>query len=56
MEMCMELVDLLDEFRNLFRNERDKWTKFEELIFDYIKLEPVYASQIEDVWILELYI
>ena len=32
MEMCMEFGDLLDEFRDIFGNERDKGTKFEDLI------------------------
>ena len=50
MEMCMEFGDLLDEFRDIFGNERDKGTKFEDLILNYLKLEPLYASQIKDVW------
>lgn len=50
MEMCMEFGDLLDEFREIFENQRDKGTKFEDLILNYLKLEPLYASQIEDVW------
>lgn len=46
----MEINDLIEQLRHTFSNERDKGTAFEELICNYFKYDPVYASQISDVW------
>lgn len=46
----MDVNGLLEQFRKRFKNQRDKGTKFEELIAEYFRLEPVYASQLSDVW------
>lgn len=46
----MNVNELLDQLRHTFHNERDKGTAFEELICNYFKYDPVYASQISDVW------
>ncbi len=50
MEKNMEINDLIEQLRHTFSNERDKGTAFEELICNYFKYDPVYASQISDVW------
>ena len=50
MEKNMEINDLIEQLRHTFSNERDKGTAFEELICNYFKYDPVYASQITDVW------
>ena len=46
----MNVNGLLDQIRHTFHNERDKSTTFEELICNCFKYDPVYASQISDVW------
>lgn len=46
----MNVNGLLDQLRHTFHNERDKSTTFEELICNCFKHDPVYASQISDVW------
>ena len=49
-ENKMNVNGLLDQLRHTFHNERDKSTAFEELICNSFKYDPVYASQISDVW------
>lgn len=46
----MELSQLLQEFNELYGNNRDKGTKFELVIKDYLLTEPMYSSKIEIVW------
>ena len=46
----MSLVDILDEFRKVFDNERDKGTAFEKLVKIYLENEPKYREIIDKVW------
>lgn len=41
---------LLEQFKELYRNQRDKGTSFENLIKSYLLIEPKYSSYIEEVW------
>ncbi len=45
----MSLVDILDEFRKVFDNERDKGTAFEKLVKIYLENEPKYREIIDKV-------
>ena len=46
----MTVNELLEQFRSSFNNERDKGTAFEELMIKYLELDPVYSSQLENIW------
>lgn len=46
----MTITELLEEFRKIFSNERDKGTAFEKLIKIYLENEPKYMSQLDKVW------
>ena len=46
----MKVIEILEEFRNVFGNERDKGTAFEKLIKIYLENEPKYKSVIDKVW------
>ena len=46
----MKIVEILEEFRKVFDNERDKGTAFEKLVKIYLENEPKYKSIIEKVW------
>lgn len=46
----MEINELMEQLRNSFSNERDKGTAFEKLMCGYFLNEPIYTSQINDVW------
>ncbi|WP_042387498.1 DEAD/DEAH box helicase [Clostridium culturomicium] len=41
---------LLEQFKELYKNQRDKGTSFEQLIKSYLLIEPKYSSYIEQVW------
>lgn len=45
------LQDLLDEFTEATRNNRDKGTQFEKLIANYLMTDPQYADRLSDVWL-----
>ena len=47
----MTLQDLLDEFTEAARNNRDKGTQFERLIANYLLTDPQYADRLGDVWL-----
>lgn len=46
----MELKGLLEQFERRFGTQRNKGTAFEDLILHYMKLDPVYANDIDDIW------
>lgn len=46
----MNINDLLDQFNKLYGTNRDKGTKFEEVMKDYLLIDPLYSSEIEKVW------
>lgn len=46
----MEIYELMEQLRNSFSNERDKGTAFENLMCDYFSNDPIYASQINEIW------
>lgn len=46
----MTISELLEEFRKIFGNERDKGTAFEKLIKMYLEKEPKYMAILSDVW------
>lgn len=47
--MTTPLQNLLSQFRQQTKTERDKGTSFENLMVQYFKTEPVYRSQYKDV-------
>lgn len=46
----MKIIDILEEFRKIFDNERDKGTAFEKLVKIYLENEPKYKAIIDKVW------
>lgn len=44
------LQTLLDDFRSFAKTEREKGSYFEELIVQYLKVEPAYQDQYSNVW------
>ena len=46
----MELSELLEQFEKRYGTQRDKGTAFEDLILQYMKLDPVYSNDIDDIW------
>lgn len=46
----MTISELLEEFRKIFGNERDKGTAFEKLIKMYLENEPKYMAILSNVW------
>lgn len=46
----MSISELLEEFRKIFGNERDKGTSFEKLIKMYLENEPKYMALLTNVW------
>ena len=46
----MKIIEVLEEFRKVFDNERDKGTAFEKLVKIYLENEPKYKSIIDKVW------
>lgn len=46
----MKIIEVLDEFRKIFSNERDKGTAFEKIVKIYLENEPKYKAVIEKVW------
>lgn len=46
----MSIVEVLEEFRKVFDNERDKGTAFEKLVKIYLENEPKYKAIIDKVW------
>ena len=49
-EAMTPLQALLESFRNAAKTEREKGTYFENLIVQYLKVEPYYRDQYSDVW------
>lgn len=46
----MKIIEILEEFRKIFANERDKVTAFEKIVKIYLENEPKYKEIIEKVW------
>ena len=46
----MKIIEILEEFRKIFSNERDKGTAFEKIVKIYLENEPKYKSIIKKVW------
>ena len=49
-ESMTPLQTLLGKFRTAAQSEREKGSYFEELIVQYLKVEPAYADWYSDVW------
>ena len=45
------LNDILEEFIDATRNNRDKGTQFERLFANYLMTDPQYADRLSDVWL-----
>ena len=41
----MKIVEILEEFRKIFANERDKGTAFEKIVKIYLENEPKYRER-----------
>ena len=39
----MKIIEILEEFRKIFANERDKGTAFEKIVKIYLENEPKYG-------------
>lgn len=48
---CNTVNGLLEQFKELYKSQRDKGTSFENLIKNYLLIEPKYSSYIEQVWL-----
>ena len=46
----MKIIEILEEFRKIFANERDKGIAFEKIVKIYLENEPKYREIIEKVW------
>ena len=49
-ESMTALQTLLGSFRAAAKSEREKGSYFEELIVQYLKVEPAYGDRYSDVW------
>jgi len=43
--------DLLEQYRALITNNRDKGTQFEHLVKSYLLTDPLYANEFQHVWL-----
>jgi predicted helicase len=43
--------DILEQLRELATSEADKGSRFERLTKTYLKLDPVWADQFDEVWL-----
>lgn len=50
-EKSMGLKSLLNKFKSMHNNNRDKGTSFEKIIKEYLLIDPKYASFIEEAWL-----
>ena len=48
---CNTVNGLLEQFKELYKSQRDNGTSFENLIKNYLLIEPKYSSYIEQVWL-----
>jgi predicted helicase len=48
--MSNSINDILDQFRDDARNNRDLGDRFERLILAYLQLDPLYVDRFSDVW------
>ena len=49
--MATTFQDILDEFTEAARSQRDKGTLFERLVANYLVTDPQYADRLDDVWL-----
>lgn len=49
--MATTFQDILDEFTEAARSQRDKGTLFERLVANYLVTDPQYADRLGDVWL-----
>lgn len=49
--MVTTFQDILDEFTEAARSQRDKGTLFERLVANYLVTDPQYADRLSDVWL-----
>jgi predicted helicase len=49
--MKKSIHDILEEFREAAIHKRDLGDRFERLICQYLKLDPLYAERFSDVWL-----
>lgn len=48
---AVSLFNLLEKYRNESFSERDKGTRFERLMQAWLRTEPLYAQEVETVWL-----
>jgi predicted helicase len=49
--MSVSVLDLLEEIKAASSSDADKGSRFERLIAAYLKSDPAFADQFEDVWL-----
>jgi predicted helicase len=47
----MSVLDVLEEIKAASSSEADKGSRFERLIVAYLRSDPAFADQFEDVWL-----
>ena len=52
--MSVAVLDVLEDLKAVSTSEADKGSRFERLIAAYLKADPAFADQFEDVWLLSL--
>ena len=53
---CLSVVtidELLEKYRSAEISERDKGTKFERLMKNFLLTNPVYRGKFSNVWLME---
>lgn len=48
--MTVTVHEVLDDLRERATSERDKGSRFEQLMAAYLQTDPVFADQFSDVW------
>ena len=49
--MSFSVLDVLEEIKVASSSEADRGSRFERLIAAYLKSDPAFADQFEDVWL-----
>ncbi|WP_313024655.1 hypothetical protein [Mobilicoccus sp.] len=49
--MSTTVYGVLDELREMATSERDKGSMLERLLLQYLRSDPLWAEQFDDVWL-----
>jgi len=49
--MSTTVIEVLDELRGMATSERDKGSMLERLLLQYLRKDPLWAEQFDDVWL-----